>query len=61
MRDDLLALEGVHAPSLNDFWVWVKETFTPDYRKEIEDYLADSTDHHDVERRIKLLQQRGMI
>lgn len=47
--------------SVDEFWSWVKKTFTPQYRKEIEDYLAESTDHHDVERRIALLQRRGMI
>ena len=49
------------SPSLTDFWQWVKKTFTPSYRSEIEAYLADSTSHADVENRIKLLQRRGMI
>lgn len=61
MNNGLEALEGVDAPSLNNFWDWVKKTFTADYRREIEEYLAESVDHHDVERRIKLLQKRGMI
>jgi hypothetical protein len=47
--------------NLKDFWNWVRETFTVPYRNEIEEYLADSSDHADVERRIKLLQRRGMI
>jgi hypothetical protein len=47
--------------ALTDFWQWVKKTFTPYYRSEIEAYLADSTSHADVENRIKLLQRRGMI
>ena len=61
MSNGLDALSGVETPSLNDFWQWVKKTFTPAYRSEIEAYLADSTDHADVERRILTLQRRGMI
>jgi hypothetical protein len=61
MSNGLDALSGVETPSLNDFWLWVKSTFTPAYRNEIEAYLADSTDHADVERRILALQRRGMI
>jgi hypothetical protein len=47
--------------NLKDFWDWVRETFTPSYRNEIEKYLAESTDHADIERRIISLQRRGMI
>jgi len=61
MSNGLDALSGVETPSLTDFWNWVKKSFTPAYRTEIEAYLSDSVDHVDVERRIKLLQQRGMI
>jgi hypothetical protein len=61
MSNGLDALSGVETPSLADFWNWVKATFTPAYRSEIEAYLADSTDHADVERRILALQRRGMI
>jgi hypothetical protein len=61
MSKELDALSGVETPSLTDFWQWVKKTFTPYYRSEIEAYLADSTSHADVENRIKLLQRRGMI
>lgn len=61
MSNGLDALSGVETPSLTDFWNWVKATFQPSYRKEIEDYLADSVDAVDVERRINLLQRRGMI
>jgi hypothetical protein len=46
---------------LTGFWYWVKKTFTPAYKNEIEAYLADSIDHADVERRIINLQRRGMI
>ena len=49
------------SPSLTDFWQWVKKTFTPAYRNEVEAYLAESVDHADVERRIINLQRRGMI
>jgi hypothetical protein len=48
-------------PELSEFWDWVKRTFTPYYRSEIEAYLAEATDHADVERRILNLQRRGMI
>lgn len=61
MSNGLDALSGVETPSLSDFWQWVKTTFTPAYRNEIEAYLADSVDHADVERRIINLQRRGMI
>jgi len=61
MSKELDALSGVYTPNLADFWDWVKTTFTPHYRSEIEQYLADSTDHADVERRIQILQRRGMI
>jgi hypothetical protein len=47
--------------NLTEFWNWVKSTFTPHYRNEIEAYLAESTSHADVENRIKMLQMRGMI
>ena len=47
--------------SMEVFWAWVKKTFTANYRSEIEAYLADSIDNVDVERRIALLQRRGMI
>jgi hypothetical protein len=61
MSNSLDALSGVETPSLTDFWDWVKKSFSPYYKSEIEAYLADSVDHADVERRIKLLQRRGMI
>lgn len=47
--------------SYNSFWAWVKATFRADYQKEIEEYLADSVSHYDLEQRIQLLQRRGMI
>jgi len=43
------------------FWDWVKQTFTGDYRHEIDRYLADAVDHADVERRITHLSRRGLI
>jgi hypothetical protein len=46
---------------MKDFWDWVKKTFTADYQKEIEAYLADSVSHYDLEQRIKTLMRRGMI
>jgi hypothetical protein len=47
--------------NINKFWLWVKDTFTPDYRKEIEEYLSMSYDNVDLENRIRLIQKRGMI
>ena len=61
MHKELEPLAGVDAPTLKDFWNWVKTTFTPHYRTEIEAYLAESVDHVDVENRIRTLQRRGMI
>jgi hypothetical protein len=61
MPKELDALSGVETPSLTDFWNWVKNTFTPSYRTEIESYLDDSVDYVDYENRVRILQQRGMI
>lgn len=47
--------------NINKFWLWAKDTFTPDYRKEIEEYLSMSYDNVDLENRIRLIQKRGMI
>ena len=47
--------------NLTEFWNWVKKTFTPHYKDEIEAYLAESTSQAEVENRIRLLQRRGMI
>lgn len=48
-------------PNFSSFWSWVKETFTPNYRKEVEDYLATSVDVYDLERKITLLYRRGIV
>jgi hypothetical protein len=53
--------QKLDTPNLTEFWNWVKRTFTPHYRNEIEAYLAESTSHADVEYRIRMLQMRGMI
>ena len=45
----------------HNFSVWIKDTFTPSYQNEVEAYLADSTDLCDLERRIEILQRRGMV
>jgi hypothetical protein len=43
------------------YWLkWIKDTFTPSYQKEVEAYLADSADLCDLERRIQILQRRGI-
>jgi len=61
MHKELEPLAGIEAPTLADFWSWVKNTFTVSYKGEIEAYLADSIDHADLENRIRRLQRRGMI
>lgn len=44
-----------------DIWKWIVDTFKPEYRSEVEAYLAESFDIFDLERRIELLQKRGVI
>lgn len=58
---ELEALGGVHAPTLSDFWTWVKKAFTPSYQSEVEMYLKDSVDHRDLEHRMQTLMRRGML
>jgi len=60
MHKELEALGGVEMPKF-DFWSWVEKTFTPDYRKEVDAYLADSTDHYDLEFRMRTLMRRGVL
>lgn len=61
MHNELKPLEGVSVPSMFDFWLWVKKTFTPSYQQEIDLYLRDSQDYIDLENRMKTLRYRGMI
>jgi len=61
MAKELEALGGVDAPSLSNFWQWVKRTFTISYQDEIESYLAQSVDYVDFDNRMRTLQRRGMI
>ena len=61
MNKDLNEFEGVHMPSLKDFWVWVEKAFTPSYQKEIDMYLGDSVDHKDLETRMTTLMRRGLL
>lgn len=58
---ELEPLSGVSVPTFNEFWAWVKSTFTPDYQSEINSYLKDSVDMFDLESRMKALRRRGMI
>lgn len=44
-----------------DFFAWCKEAFTPHYRIEIYEYLLQSEDLDDAQRKIRLIEQRGMI
>jgi len=46
---------------LDDFWKKVKKSFEPKYHSETEEYLSKSDDLFDLERRIKLLQRRGIL
>lgn len=43
------------------FWSWVKNTFTIDYRREIEAYLAEARDYIDLQNRMDILQRRGVL
>jgi hypothetical protein len=60
MKDTNL-LESLLEMSIHDVLEWVRDTFTPSYRKEVEAYLADSADVFDLERRIRILQRRGVV
>jgi len=60
MKDTNL-LESLLEMSIHDILEWVRDTFTPSYRKEVEAYLADSVDVFDLERRIQILQRRGIV
>ena len=61
MYKELEALGGVSAPTMSDFWSWVKKAFTPSYQNEVEMYLGDSVDHKDLETRMRTLMRRGML
>ena len=61
MYKELEALGGVSAPTMSDFWSWVKKAFTPSYQNEVEMYLGDSVDHKDLENRMRTLMRRGML
>lgn len=43
------------------FWDWAKSTFTPAYQSEVEQYLAQAADLHDLEKRMLAIQRRGML
>lgn len=58
---ELDALGGIYVPTFNEFWSWVKETFTPDYQAEINSYLKDSKDMFELESKMTALRRRGMI
>ena len=61
MKNDLKEFEGVHVPSIKDFWSWVGKACTPSYQKEIDMYLKDSVDHKDLETRMTILMRRGLL
>ena len=61
MYKELEPLAGTEIPALKNFWSWVNDAFTPDYRREIDNYLSESSNHFDLENRISVLQRRGMI
>ncbi len=61
MYKELEPLEGISSPKAEEFWNWVKRTFTVAYQDEIDSYLSQSTDHCDLERRMQTLARRGML
>lgn len=61
MYEELKPLEGISPPQFREFWIWVKKTFTPSYRDEIHNYLSEAADIYELERRMKVLETRGMI
>jgi hypothetical protein len=50
-----------NVPSWNTFWSWVEQSFSSDYKKEIEHFLNESTDLKDLEYKINVLKRRGLI
>lgn len=46
---------------LAQVWAWIQRTFRDPYKKEIEDYLAESINAADLERRMRNLTNRGML
>jgi len=61
MNNDLKEFEGVHVPSMKDFWSWVSKAFKPSYQDEVEMYLKDAVDHKDLQYRVDTLMRRGLI
>jgi Protein of unknown function (DUF3563) len=43
------------------FLDWLASLFTQTNKKDIDAYLSESVDNHDLERRIKLLTRKGMM
>ena len=60
MNNTLLS-KSVLDMSVHDLIEWLRDTFTPSYQKEVEAYLSESTDMFDLERRIRILQRRGIV
>ncbi|NBX50903.1 DUF3563 domain-containing protein [bacterium] len=44
---------------LKEIKEWLESTLRSDYYADVEDYLAQSTDIYDLERRMRNLQHRG--
>lgn len=61
MESALEPLVGIEIPRFDDFWNWVSKTFTPDYQREIENYLKQAVDICDLEERMKVLRYRGLL
>lgn len=63
MDKSLEALSGIDVPSITieTLKKWLKDTFAPAYRSEVEEYLAQSTDFGDFIHRENTLRRRGMI
>jgi hypothetical protein len=47
--------------TLKHIMKWIQESFAPSYQSEIETYLSQSTDHADLEQRMRGLARRGML
>ena len=63
MEKSLDALAGIDVPkfTIDAVKQWLKDTFKPSYRNEVEEYLAQSTDFGDFIHRENTLRRRGMI
>lgn len=52
---------GINMHIQTKFWEWAKQTFTPHYIKEIEEFLKDAKDESELEYKMITLARRGLI